>query len=89
MKIPFDIKYRSQIESGKYKITTRANHPVRLICWDANDYGNPIVAISGGYPIQYTENGKTCNEMPWNGVELNTDLVIVTDDSELTEFEKV
>ena len=56
---------------------------------DANDYGNPIVAISGGYPIQYTENGKTCNEMPWNGVELNTDLVIVTDDSELTEFEKV
>ena len=33
-KIPFDIKYRPQIESGEYKVETRDGKPVRIICWD-------------------------------------------------------
>lgn len=34
MKIPFDIKYRPQIESGEYKVETRDGKPARIVCWD-------------------------------------------------------
>ena len=33
-KIPFDIKFRPQIESGEYKVETKAGCPVRIVCWD-------------------------------------------------------
>ena len=36
-KIPFDIKYRPQIESGKVQVVTRDDRPVRIICWDVKD----------------------------------------------------
>ena len=40
-KIPFDIKYRPEIESGKYLVVTRDDRPVRIVCWDRK----------GAYPI--------------------------------------
>lgn len=48
MKIPFDISYRPQIESGEYKVVTADDHPVRICCWDAEE-GWPIVALVKDY----------------------------------------
>lgn len=44
MNIPFDIKYRPQIESDNYKIKTSEGYPVRIICWDMIG-DNPIVGL--------------------------------------------
>lgn len=47
-KIPFDIKYRPQIDSGEYKLVDKNDHPVRIICWDKQSeekYGYHIVAL--------------------------------------------
>ena len=41
MKIKFDIKYRPQIESGKYKVITASGEPVKIERWD----------LQGNYPI--------------------------------------
>ena len=47
--IPFDLKYRPEIESGECKLVTRAGYPARIVCWDAKgDW--PIMAL-------YDENG--------------------------------
>ena len=44
MKIPFDIKYRPQIESGKYAVFTDCGEPVEIVKWDCK--GNcPILAV--------------------------------------------
>ena len=92
MKIPFDIKYRPQIESGEYKAETRDGKPARIICWDMDSY-NPIVALVANYPnyngslsehiFSYSMDGRystTCSS--------DEDLFIVTPEEELTEFEK-
>lgn len=88
MKIPFDIKYRPQIESGEYKVVTRDGSPVRIICWDRKSAGDgqPIVAL--------VENGHYENSI-WveeNGVYKGTmgheyDLFITTPEPELAESE--
>lgn len=90
MKIPFDIKYKPQIESGEYKVVTRNGSPVRIICWDRKSAGEgqPIIAL--------VENGHYENSI-WveeNGVYKGTmgheyDLFILTPESELTEFEEM
>ena len=42
--IPFNIKYRPQIESGEYKVVTRENCPVEIKIWDLKgDF--PIVGV--------------------------------------------
>ena len=85
MKIPFDIKYRPQIESGEYKVKTRNGESVRIICWDKQGEC-PIVVLScvdgdeGVYT--YHENGHCINN------ESIYDLFIITPEEELTEFEK-
>ena len=43
-KIPFNIKYRPEIESGKYKVVTRDDRPVRILCWNAKGE-QPIVGL--------------------------------------------
>lgn len=43
-KIPFNIKFRSEIESGKMLVRTLDGDNVRIICWDADDYC-PIVGL--------------------------------------------
>ena len=43
-KIPFNIKYRPQIESGEYSVVTREDRPVEIKIWDLK--GNfPIVGV--------------------------------------------
>lgn len=33
MKIPFDVKFRPQIDSGEYKVETEEGSPARMLCW--------------------------------------------------------
>ena len=55
-KIPFDIKYRSQIESGQVKVVTADNRPVTICRWD----------LKGHYPILACLMVKQCD---WDGEE--------------------
>lgn len=90
-KIAFDIKYRPEIESGKYKVVTSTNKPVRIICWDRVARAGQdkdlrlCVLISdelGEACYYYHLSGK-----PWLS-DSDRDLFILTDEPELTEFEK-
>lgn len=78
-KIPFDIKYRPEIESGKYKVETNAGRPVRIICWDAKSE-DPLVQLPIVGLIDY---GKREMVFTWDirGIYGNNDmdLIIVTD----------
>lgn len=84
-KIPFDIKYRPQIESGEYKVETRDGRPARIICWDkiADDY--PLVALILGKACEiiytYTTNGK----IGYGGTGSNGDLFLITPEPELKD----
>lgn len=87
-KIPFDIKYRPQIESGEYKVETRNGSPARVICWDRKHEEYPLVALISGGKFEdceiYTINGKFyCDQE-----EHRLDLIIVTTEPELSKFEK-
>jgi hypothetical protein len=91
MKIPFDIKFRPQIESGEYKVVTGDDRPVRIISWDKKLCGGryEVVALvptpqGDTETVQlYSPNGtliaSSCNE--------KFKLFIVTPEPELTEFE--
>lgn len=97
MKIPFDIKYRPQIESGEYKVETVDGRTVRIICWDriaTEPYDNcNIVALVTGPKSKtestyyYYQDGHLWNKTNDEGDSL-LDLYIVTPEPELTEFEK-
>ena len=83
MKIPFDIKYRPQIESGEYTLETAHGCSARIICWDKID-NCPIVALwrdTNGYETcdEYDEFGRHCY-----GIS-ERDLYLV---DYLTEFEE-
>lgn len=90
MRIPFDIKYRPEIESGKYKVVTEFGEPVRIICWDSKYHSDlPVIALiddgDGEDMIHLSTNGKReiDKRRGW------TQLWILTDEpGELTEFEK-
>ena len=88
-KIPFDIKFRPQIESCEYKVETRNGCTARIICWDRKDNNYPIVAL-----FEEEKSGKECllsytqNGQHVKGISNVSDLVIVTPEPELTEFEK-
>lgn len=90
-KIPFDAKYRSQIESGEYKVETRDGRPVRIICWDrvakenTDDDLNICVLVpedNGEGVYYYHQSGKK-----WVSDE-RFDLFIVAPEPELTKFEE-
>lgn len=96
MKIPFDIEYRPQIESGEYKVETRDGRPARIICWDAKAKdGCSVVAL---LPIDKSDlNDEAAYQFSKNGTAYTSksasedcaDLFIITPEPELTEFEKV
>ncbi len=44
-RIKFDINKRSEIISGKYRVVTRDNNPVRIIAWDRKGVFNIIGLI--------------------------------------------
>lgn len=89
MKIPFNIKFRPQIESGEYKVETRDGRPVRIVCWDRKSAG-------GGQPIGALVENEHYEDSIWvkeNGVYKCTmgheyDLFIITPEEEMSEFEK-
>lgn len=90
MRIPFDIKYRPQIESGEYEViylsyNTKEESPVRIICWDCdNEYF--IVALiinsAGHERVAVFQEEGIDNNHPHQGT-----LLIVTPEEELSEFE--
>lgn len=91
MKIPFDIKYRPQIESGEYKVETRDGRSVRIICWDrvakenTDDDLNICVLVpedNGEAVYYYHQSGKK-----WVPDE-RFDLFIITPEPELTDYEQ-
>ncbi len=88
MKIPFDIKYKSQIESGGYEVVTAQGSLAKIISWDA-DEDKPIVAL-----ITNNYNGyKYAKAYYINGIHNEDEdsvlnLSIIVRDLELTEFEK-
>lgn len=89
MKIPFSIEYRPQIESGEYKVETELGNPAIVMDWEWNNNGEKCLAVkipghgkdSG---LLYNYNGKKAGFFPEEG----GDLLIVTPEPELTEFEK-
>ena len=58
-RIPFDIKFRPDIEAGKYLVETRGECSVRIICWEYEIYA-PIIAKVEGWACAkfYRANGR-------------------------------
>lgn len=83
-KIPYDIKYRPEIESGKYKAVTSNDESVKILTFERN-HRLPILAlINRGYDeiVEYDINGFT--------QFAGDTLYLITDEPEpqLSEFEK-
>lgn len=90
MKIPFNIKYRPQIESGEYKVETRDGRSARIICWEAKGC-QPIIALicsavnaEEEVVLQLHADGQFSSDE----VETMYDLFIVTPEEELSVFEE-
>lgn len=84
-KIPFNIKYRPQIESGEYKVEFDGK-PARIICWDkkrSKDNATIVALIDDGESEHteyfFSDGMALCATAPA--------LRIITPDEELTEFE--
>ena len=85
-KIDFNIKYRLQIESGEYQVKTRGGYPVEIISWNANTGTYPIIGLVSHdgeeFAVNYTKDGI------YNHAAITSmDLVSVTTNSELSDFE--
>ena len=88
-KIPFDIKYRPQIESGEYRVETQAGCPVRIVCWDmACELPILGLVLLNDEKAEETAVGFTNEGTNLLGEPLYDKLFIVTPEEELTEFEK-
>lgn len=89
MKIPFDIKYRPQIESGEYKVETFSGYPVTIYQWDFDDGAQ--TPIMGSYVFEDGKEyvGAWNDEGHFDLVSPNDlDLFLVTPEEELTPFEE-
>lgn len=91
-KVPFKMKYRSQIENGDYTLETREGRKARIICWDAKNAGRDddiIVMVSttlGGESIQrYGQNGKLISNQG-SGHNEKWDLFVVGEDIRLDDY---
>lgn len=91
MKVQFDIAYRSWIESGEYKVVTRNDKPVRIVCWDyktgeGEDY-NIIGLVEGRegeeFLAYYNNKGRYSHYR-----ETAHDLFVIIPESELTDLER-
>lgn len=85
-KIPFNIKYRPQIESGEYKVETRDGKKVRVLCYDANNI-TPVVAL-----VTFNDGSEGARDYYFDGSmnfdrENVLDLFIVTPEEEMSDFE--
>ena len=86
-KIPFNIKYRPQIESGEYKVETKNGLQVEILKFGIKGTNFHIVGIihrnSFDEVASWTKNGSF---YPYRKENQN-DLVLITPEPELTEFE--
>lgn len=83
--IPFDQKYRPEIDSKKYQVETKEGFPIRILCWDRDNPNTPIVALKktsiGEDVLYYNLQG--------NNLDEEDTLFIVTDEDDgMTEFER-
>lgn len=89
MKIPFDIKYRPQIESGEYRVETKVGCPVRIVCWDmACELPILGLVLLNDEKAEEIAVGFTNEGTNLLGEPLYDKLFIITPGPELTEFEK-
>lgn len=88
-KIPFDVKYRPQIESGEYKVETFSGYPVTIYRWDFKDKDN--TPIMGSYVFEDGAEycGDWTNEGRFDvlGEPDSFDLFIITPEPELTNWQ--
>lgn len=83
-KIPFDIKFRQQIESGEYKVILENGHSGRVLAWD----------LPGDFPIAIADVDDTCvwvgcyDNKGWCGIgKRHNCLFVATPVPKLTGFE--
>ena len=82
--IPFDIKYRPQVESGEMKVQTMDGRNVRIVYWDSTEEKFPIMGYISG---EFRPDSWMCDGSNFIGRESCNDLVLVTEEPELTKFE--
>ena len=86
-RIPFDIKYKPQIESGEYKVETEDGFPATILDWSfRKDSGSPYICVKitkngEDYAFLYSEDGKRFAHERLK----DNDLIIIT--PELAESE--
>lgn len=84
-KIPFDIKYKHHILTGKAEVVTRSGLSVEILKWDVNSVDYPILGLvveeNTEVPTSWTLEGREYGAG-------DADLFIIIPDPELTEFEK-
>jgi len=87
MKIPFDIKFRPQIECGEYKVVIEYDNRTfyaRIVCWDFNST-EILACVNYGDRedvLEYDSSGKHIGKSVGR-----PDLIIITPEQELSEFE--
>lgn len=87
-RLKFDIKFRPQIESGKYTVQTRDGRPARIICWDRKGSDQPLVALVTT-AIDFEQSFWVRADGIYEGtMGHDYDLFILTDEPELSEWEK-
>lgn len=88
MRIPFDIQYRPQIESGEYRVETKAGCPVRIVCWDmACELPILGLVLLNDEKVEEVAVGFTNEGTNLLGEPLYDKLFIITPEEELSEFE--
>ena len=86
MKIPFDRKFKPQIESGEYKIETECCNPAVVLDWDYNYNGKHSIAVK--VPGKACDRSYVYDDQGKPLTMLGACLFLVTPEPELTEFEK-
>lgn len=71
--MPFDIKYRPEIEAGKLLVQTKDGREVRISRWDWPDEDYPIVASINGVEgrFTYTDKGEYDKAEHFNDIDLS------------------
>ena len=93
MRIPFDIKYKDNILSGRAKVETKYGQEVTILCFNAKSAGRDddiigLVTCSDGVTQnvqRYYSNGYLIADSSRRG---DKDLYVVFPDPPLTDFEK-
>lgn len=83
-RLKFDIKFRTQIESGEYKLETESGNPAFVMDWDWNWDGEKCVAVKVPGPgrdnaLLYHFNGERASIFP---SEKSPALFIITPEQE-------